>query len=62
MSQSCLPINNLYITMVTTGRDRTLDQGVTAANQRCMQAAAVTLESYAADLLSPSAAAKRRVT
>lgn len=53
--------------MVTTGTDRTLDQGVTAANQRCIQAAAaaavvVTLESYAADLLCPSAAAKRGVS
>lgn len=56
MSQSHLPINNPYVTIVTTVRARTLDHGVTAANQRCMQAAAAEmLKSYAADLLSPSA-------
>lgn len=51
--------------MVTTGKDGTLDQGVTDTNQRGMQAAAaavVILDSYAADLLRTSAVAKRCVS
>lgn len=70
MSQSRLPINNLHVYCTSpwwlqAGMGLWTGGWPAAPNQRCMQAAAaavVTLKSYAADLLWPSAEAKRCVS
>lgn len=70
MTQYRLPINNLHV-YCTSPWWLQAEMGLwtggrpAVPNQRCMQAAAaavVTLKSYAADLLWPSAAAKRCVS